>query len=131
MDGPGTWQEESILIAMIIYSFLLLTLSILWLIKYYSINQNKPKKLRLILVYALSPWLINILGQIIVNIRFSDKLNSYIGLHLFWGETKDILITIIAPLLPPVIISLILMVFLKRHHVRAKRKKEDLTNHST
>jgi hypothetical protein len=124
IDGVGTWQVESIFIAMVIYSLFLLTLSVLWLLKYYGKAQKKVKKTRLILVYVLSPWFINIIGQVIENHLYSEELNSYIGLHLFWGETKDILITIFAPLILPIAISLLLSIFLKKHYIKPKQQKK-------
>ena len=124
IDGVGTWQVESIFIAMVIYSLFLLTLSVLWLLKYYGKGQKKVKKTRLILVYVLSPWFIKIIGQIIENHLYSEEPNSYIGLHLFWGETKDILITLFAPLILPIAISLLLSIFLKKRYIKTKQQKK-------
>lgn len=112
MDGPGTWREQSILFAMIIYSIFLVIMSMIWFYRYYR-GTKKPGKIRLIFIYLFSFWIIGNIGQLIENILYSKELNTYIGLHLFWGEKKDIWITIIAPLVPPILCSLIFAAFLK------------------
>ena len=113
-DGPGTWENKSVLIAMIIYSIFLSVFTSSWIHKYFKGSRKKVKIGSMLLVYLLSAWFITILAQIIENFvlnRFSD---GYCGLHLFWGENKDILITIFAPLIPPILIGIISLVHLKK-----------------
>jgi len=116
-DYEGTWRVESILIAMCIYSFFLLVMTLLWLYRYYGSKDRKVKKLRLILLYVFSQPLINAIGQLIENTIF--KLDGfYTGLHLTWGETKDIWITVLAPVLFPILVSLLLLPFIKRYYAK-------------
>lgn len=114
IDLAGNWKVESFLIAMIIYSVLLTILSVLWCLKYYSQADKKPGKMRLVAVYALSPWFISVIGNAIEHFSITAEPGMYRSFHIFFGDLTDVFITILAPFILPIITSVVLAIILKK-----------------
>jgi len=126
MDGEGTWRVPSILIAMCIVSFFLLLMTLYGVYRYYRGKDRKIKKVRLILLSVISPLLINKIGQWIENTIFKVE-GYYTGLHLTWGEPIDIWITVLAPVLFPIVVSFLLSPFIKRYCEKKNAETEGKT----
>lgn len=109
--------DESILNAVIIYAVLLLILSIAWILKYFSKQRRRVRTKSLVLMYLLTPVFINFIGSLIEFRRNSQSS----GLDIFLGDTKDIVIPISATIIPPILISLVIFLFMKKYHWSSKR----------
>lgn len=114
VDYAAIWSGPPVFIAMVIWLIILLTISVKWV---YCLNRKGKsvigKGIGLIFLYLLTPYIQSLIANIIVDIFFEAK-NESIGLHLSWGGTIDIIITVTVVPITVAIISFFVWLRLKR-----------------